>query len=209
MKGHVQRLVGTIVLTVAGAAMFVGTAYAEPEYQAGVRLRADAGSSSVAGPDWFERTAARGPATVSLAPVPEVSDRPGQGGVQSVAPVPEVSERPGQGGVGAVSLAPVPDWFERTAARGNPAEVSLAPVPEVSERPGQGGVQSVAPVPEVSERLGQGGMTAVEAPAATAAGESFAWGDALMGAGSALGLVLMLGGAVALTLRHRGGMIPH
>jgi hypothetical protein len=52
-----------------------------------------------------------------------------------------------------------------------------------------------------------GGASAIETPTTTT-DEGFRWGDALLGAGSALGLVL-LGCVGVLTVRQRDRAIPH
>lgn len=104
MKVQAQRMIGTLVLALATAAVAIGTAQAEgPDDRAGMLgVGAVTAAQGTVAPDWFERAAAR--ALVDDVVLP--------------------NDRAGLLGVGAVSnstQAAAPDWFERGALRATTA----------------------------------------------------------------------------------------
>jgi hypothetical protein len=86
----------------------------------------------------------------------------------------------------ATQVAAPPDWFERTANR-LVAERASAPLDSHQRTRYVSSVVSPAPAPTV------------------APGDGFAWGDALLGATAAL--VVVLGAAAALSIRHRRSVV--
>jgi hypothetical protein len=126
--------------------------------------------------------------SVMLAGSVQAADRPddrggllGVGGAQAVTATPDAVDRAVLRQ--AVETAVVPDAFERAAARG------VTPVPDALDR-------------AVLRETG----ASVQQPITSAPDGGFEWGDAFFGAVVALFIVL-LGGATALTIRHRGRVI--
>jgi hypothetical protein len=114
------------------------------------------------------------------------------------------NDRGGMTGVGAVAVsAQAPDAFERAAMRAN----TSTPGPDVLER---AAIRAAADTPtRPDDRAGvrgpglaSTGSVLLAAPAET----GFQWGDASLGAGIVLG-VLLVAGLVGLTIRHRGGPV--
>jgi hypothetical protein len=118
----------------------------------------------------------------------------------------QAAERPddrgGMLGVGAAQAVATPDAFERAALRATESappdafeRAVLRHSTQVAERPddrlGIRGPGAVAPTLSVSVKPVESG---------------FQWDDALFGAAGMFGVVL-LGTAVTLTIRHRGGVI--
>ncbi len=105
MKAQAQRMIGTLVLTIAAAAILVGTAQAEhPNDRAGaLGVGGVWASQNVTGPDAFERAAAKAIADAAVLP----NDRAGKlgvGGVESTSqavraatPAPTVTTVSGDG----------------------------------------------------------------------------------------------------------------
>jgi hypothetical protein len=122
-------------------------------------------------------------AASSVVVVPDVFERAAMRAIRDGAVRPD--DRPGLRGIGGITSAPaVPDAFERAVLRH-----------ETSVRPDDlGGLRGP-------------GSLVTELPSTTSASTNgFEWGDAAFGAGAAFGFVL-LAGAAALTIRHRGRVI--
>jgi hypothetical protein len=117
---------------------------------------------------------------------------------RAVLPAPDAFERAALRSSSA--RIAVPDAFERAAARG-----AAAPPADAFERAVERASAGAAVRPDDRPGTRGPGLAPVVLERA-AAGEAFGWGDALVGAGAALGAVLVAG-AAALTIRHRGRVI--
>jgi hypothetical protein len=142
---------------------------------------------------------------VMLAGSVQAAERPddragllGVGGAQVVTVAPDAVDRAVLRH--ATESAVVPDAFERAAARG------VTPVPDALDRAVLRETGASVRPDDRGEARGPGIAPSGVTAGASASDDGFAWGDAFFGAAVALFIVL-LGGATALTIRHRGRVI--
>ena len=188
MKAQGQRMIRALVLSLATAAVVVGTAQAEnPNDRAGaLGAGGIAASQTTPVPDWFERAAARAiKGNTQTAVVPDWFERAAARALAHDAVLP--NDRAGMLGVGGIepsSQPAVSDAFERAVLR------EATPV-RPDDRGGPRGPGTV--------------LTGVPT-ATTASDDGFQWDDAAFGAAAVLGFAL-LGTVAAVTIRNRRKVI--